>query len=422
MKKRIIALLATVAMTVILAGCGKEPEIIPAETVNKSIEEELAEAMAEDEAVEEAETVREDPTDLLSGKYYVLIEMKDYDSIVVELDADAAPITVTNFMNLVNEGFYDGLTFHRIISGFMMQGGDPLGTGMGGADKEITGEFYANGIPNDISHVRGTISMARSQDPNSASSQFFIVHEDSDFLDGQYAAFGHVLSGMETVDAICENTPVLDNNGTVAPENQPVITKIYDMTAEYSFDMSDEFIPSNDMEVNVGKSEFESYDEIISCLSEGMGYAYVKVMGSKDDILLITCEGTYDYGDGVRAAIEAYPYLLNGEGKYSCGSVLVSDGTAYPIAVNDKGMIFSGGNHEIEVSVLTSDTDTPAIMNLAYLYESFDENGNATYGGFVRDTNEVMVDGKDIEPDDGETMAEYYRMFDEAEVVNFTVI
>ena len=164
--------------------------------------------------------------DLLSGLHYAEIEVEDYGTISLELDADTAPITVTNFVNLAKDGFYDGLTFHRIIDGFMIQGGDPLGNGTGGSDETIKGEFSDNGVENDISHVRGTISMARSSDPDSASSQFFIVHQDSAYLDGQYAAFGHVTDGMDVVDAICADTPVQDGNGTVAADNQPVITSI----------------------------------------------------------------------------------------------------------------------------------------------------------------------------------------------------
>ena len=161
-----------------------------------------------------------------TGKHHAKIVVKNYGTIALELDADVAPITVENFANLVNEGFYNGLTFHRIISGFMIQGGDPLGNGTGGSSKTIKGEFASNGVKNSISHVRGTISMARSSMPNSASSQFFIVHKDSTFLDGQYAAFGTVTSGMDVVDKICADTAVEDDNGTVEKNNQPVIEKI----------------------------------------------------------------------------------------------------------------------------------------------------------------------------------------------------
>mgnify|MGYP000980621346 FL=1 len=163
---------------------------------------------------------------MLSGKINTEINIKDYGVIKLELDADSAPITVTNFVNLVNDKFYDGLTFHRIIDGFMIQGGDPLGNGTGGSDKTIKGEFKNNGVENNISHTRGTISMARSQANDSASSQFFIVQSDSTFLDGSYAGFGHVTSGMEIVDKICKDTKTEDDNGTVEKENQPVIESI----------------------------------------------------------------------------------------------------------------------------------------------------------------------------------------------------
>ena len=164
--------------------------------------------------------------DLLTGKYNVEINVKDYGVIKLELDADTAPITVTNFIKLVNDGFYDGLTFHRIINGFMIQGGDPLGNGTGGSDETIKGEFKSNGVENNISHIRGVISMARSSSNDSASSQFFIVHKDSTFLDGEYAAFGHVTEGMEVVDKIAESVKTEDDNGTVLKENQPTIESI----------------------------------------------------------------------------------------------------------------------------------------------------------------------------------------------------
>ena len=132
----------------------------------------------------------------------VQIEMMDGGIIKLELDSSAAPITVENFLTLAKDGFYDGLIFHRVIKDFMIQGGDPTGTGMGGSEKSIKGEFAMNGVQNPISHVRGVISMARSNNPNSASSQFFIVHKDSKFLDGSYAAFGKVVEGMDVVDRI----------------------------------------------------------------------------------------------------------------------------------------------------------------------------------------------------------------------------
>ncbi len=160
------------------------------------------------------------------GTHHATIEVQDYGTIELELDGDTAPITVQNFMDLAESGFYDGLTFHRIIDGFMIQGGDPLGNGTGGSDETIKGEFSSNGVENDISHVRGVISMARSTDPDSASSQFFIVQSDSTYLDGSYAAFGKVTSGMEIVDAICEDANPTDDNGTIPASEQPVITKI----------------------------------------------------------------------------------------------------------------------------------------------------------------------------------------------------
>ncbi len=158
--------------------------------------------------------------------HHVTIEVKSYGTIFVELDGVNAPISTDNFISLAKSGFYDGLTFHRIISGFMIQGGDPNGNGSGGSGSTIKGEFSLNGVKNPLSHTRGAISMARSKDYNSASSQFFIVHKDNPGLDGQYAVFGYVTEGMDIVDKICENTPVVDNNGTVEKEDQPVITSI----------------------------------------------------------------------------------------------------------------------------------------------------------------------------------------------------
>jgi peptidyl-prolyl cis-trans isomerase B (cyclophilin B) len=165
--------------------------------------------------------------ELLEGKHDVVIKVKNYGIIEMELDADVAPITVTNFINLVEDKFYDGLTFHRIMDGFMIQGGDPNANGTGGNVHTIKGEFSSNGVENSISHVRGVVSMARNGvDNNSASSQFFIVHQDSTFLDGNYAGFGHVTKGMDVVDKIVENAHPTDDNGTIPKDEQPVITSI----------------------------------------------------------------------------------------------------------------------------------------------------------------------------------------------------
>ena len=197
--KKIFCVLTAVLLMLTAAGCGNSQpsESIPAEAF----------------------------TPVTEGNE-VVITVKDYGTIELELDREAAPITVDNFVRLVQDGFYDGLTFHRIISGFMIQGGDPLGNGTGGSDTTLKGVFKNNGVENPLSHTRGAISMARSSMMDSASSQFFIVHEDSTFLDGDYAAFGYVTQGMEVVDAICENTPVQDRNGTVSGGDQPVIESI----------------------------------------------------------------------------------------------------------------------------------------------------------------------------------------------------
>ena len=221
MKKITVWLLTLAFAATMLAGCGSKTDTTE---TTETTEATSAADETSDGAADTADTSENE--ELLTGLHHVTIDVQDYGTISLELDADTAPISVTNFINLANEGFYDGLTFHRIISGFMIQGGDPNGNGTGVSEKTIKGEFSANGVENDISHVRGVISMARANDPDSGSSQFFIVHEDSTFLDGQYAAFGHVTDGMDVVDAICEAVPVQDNNGTVAAADQPVITAV----------------------------------------------------------------------------------------------------------------------------------------------------------------------------------------------------
>lgn len=161
-------------------------------------------------------------TDSLSGKHHVEMNIKGYGKIALELDADESPLTVTNFVNLCNDGFYNGLTFHRFVDGFVLQGGDPDGNGTGGSEKEIKGEFSSNGVNNTISHTRGVISMARSSDPDSASSQFFICLSDNytHVLDGEYAAFGKVTQGMDVIDKVCAD---LTESDRIPTDKQPVI-------------------------------------------------------------------------------------------------------------------------------------------------------------------------------------------------------
>lgn len=238
MKSRVLAAVFAVVLTAgTLTGCGstktadtaktedtKEETSSDKEVTQEPVSEEEAEADGFSDGTDGETTL--DTSKELTGIHHTGIAIKDYGSIEVELDADTAPITVTNFVKLAQDGFYDGLTFWRIIDGFMMQGGDPKGDGTGGADETIKGEFSSNGVKNDISHVRGTISMARSSDPDSASSQFFIVQSDSTFLDGDYAAFGHVTEGMDVVDQICKDAKPTDDNGTIKADEQPVIESI----------------------------------------------------------------------------------------------------------------------------------------------------------------------------------------------------
>lgn len=254
MKQKLLAVFMLAAVSAsVLAGCGEADntqkkedavqEDAAASEGDTAVSDKDAEDAASEEDAEEAgftdgeELEADADTDAsegsvldvskeLTGLHHAEIEIKDYGTIELELDADTAPVTVTNFVKLAQEGFYDGLTFHRIMDGFMMQGGDPMGTGTGGSDENIKGEFSSNGVENDISHTRGVISMARANDPDSASSQFFIVQSDSDFLDGEYAGFGQVTSGMEIVDQICKDAKPTDDNGTIPAEEQPVMTSV----------------------------------------------------------------------------------------------------------------------------------------------------------------------------------------------------
>lgn len=215
MSRRSFLLSSLGVATLCLAGCGA-----------KGASDSSASSSAATSASASGSCVTSASGTYASGTHHATIEVEGYGTIKLELDADVAPVTVANFAKLAGDGFYNGLTFHRIISGFMVQGGDPNGNGTGGSSEKIVGEFSENGHPNSISHVRGTISMARSQAYNSASSQFFIMQADTPSLDGQYAAFGHVTEGMDVVDAMCEAARPTDNNGTIAVADQPRISSI----------------------------------------------------------------------------------------------------------------------------------------------------------------------------------------------------
>ena len=217
MKRLISIILMAALLSLCLTGCGDTRENANKSTAKTTKKESFAEK-------KDAGTSN---SQYLTGKHHAEIEIAEYGKLELELDADIAPITVTNFVNLAKKGFYNGLSFHRIMSGFMIQGGDPNGDGTGGSEETIKGEFKSNGVENTLSHKRGVISMARTQnDPDSASSQFFIVQADSDFLDGDYAAFGKVTAGMDIVDKICQSVQPIDNNGTVSADQQPKITSI----------------------------------------------------------------------------------------------------------------------------------------------------------------------------------------------------
>jgi peptidyl-prolyl cis-trans isomerase B (cyclophilin B) len=209
--KKILCLVLTIAAVLCMSACGDEKKEL--EPVNRP-------------EVTIPATVEE-----VKGKYMVEISVVDYGKIRVELDGDVAPITVHNFLHLANSGFYDGLTFHRIIKNFMIQGGDPNGDGTGGSDVKIKGEFKSNGVDNPLKHTRGAISMARTSIKDSATSQFFIVHQDSDHLDGNYACFGYVTEGMDVVDAIATGVRS-GSNGAVSKNNQPVIHYIIVLPTE----------------------------------------------------------------------------------------------------------------------------------------------------------------------------------------------
>ena len=190
--KALYFMMSILALAILLVGCGKATEEEPAETTTETPKEEPKE-----QAVDYSADVKENPI--------VTITMENDEQIVLELEPTVAPNSVANFISLIEDGYYDGLIFHRVIPGFMIQGGDSSGDGTGGPGYSIDGEFSSNGFENNMKHERGVLSMARAQDPNSAGSQFFIMTDETASLDGEYAAFGKVIEGMETVDAIVAN-------------------------------------------------------------------------------------------------------------------------------------------------------------------------------------------------------------------------
>lgn len=228
MNNKVLILLIIIVAIIVIAAIGSTIGILSQKNGKNETESTYTTSMKTNTInnISNNNIIKEEKNMDSNANHHVTIVIKDYGTIKLELYPDKAPITVANFEKLVNEGFYNGLTFHRIMNGFMIQGGDPEGTGFGGSSETIKGEFKANGVDNNISHIRGVISMARSNNFNSASSQFFIVQKNSTFLDGQYAGFGRVTEGIEIVDKICKDTPVVDDNGTVLKNNQPIIEKI----------------------------------------------------------------------------------------------------------------------------------------------------------------------------------------------------
>lgn len=229
--KKLWYVLMALTLGLMLTACGgNKNEVASEETYEDEYydDEDYYEDYVEEDYYEDVEEIYEGMGGEDMDKLTAVIKVKNYGEIEIELLPEYAPITVANFQKLVSEEFYDGLTFHRIMKNFMIQGGDPEGNGTGGSGTNIKGEFISNGVDNTLSHKRGVVSMARSSFPNSASSQFFICDADDDFLDGQYAAFGRVTKGMDIVDKIADEISPLatDTNGSINEEDQPVIESI----------------------------------------------------------------------------------------------------------------------------------------------------------------------------------------------------
>ncbi len=280
MKKIWMLCLLTVTSLFLLAGCSKKenPNNTPDSTQTDSTQTDNT----------QNSNPNYDSENYLTGTHYAIIDVKGYGEISIALSADLAPATVTNFVNLVKEGFYDGLTFHRVIDGFMIQGGDPKANGTGGSKYTVPGEFADNGFEgNTLTHVRGTISMARSDKYDSASSQFFIMHEDRPDLDNSYAAFGSTIFGFEVIDAICKYTPVTDDNGTVTAENQPVITSIRMVEKTEAFKENEEARPDATASIVFTEiSDAANIEVAASLVADENGKTYY--ISSSEDLLSLS--------------------------------------------------------------------------------------------------------------------------------------
>lgn len=226
MKKLIKILSLVLVMTFVFCGC-TNATTTSGTTTSPAGENDYVFSDEKNSAAAETTTEETEKNSAsVSSGTKVKFTMKKGGDFIIELYPQYAPETVANFVKLVEEGFYDGLTFHRVVDGFMAQGGDPMGTGMGGSDEEIYGEFADNGFAqNTLSHQRGVISMARSSNPDSASSQFFICYDDASFLDGSYAAFGKVIEGMEVVDSFLEGKRVYGSDGALSKPVDPIVIK-----------------------------------------------------------------------------------------------------------------------------------------------------------------------------------------------------
>ncbi len=306
-------------------------------------------------------------TEVESPTHYAIIDIADYGQITVALDGNSAPETVENFVTLAEEGFYDGLTFHRIIEGFMMQGGDPDADGTGGNTDEdgneinIIGEFYYNGYDNYLSHVRGAISMARATDYDSASSQFFIVHEDStDSLDMLYAAFGYVIEGMDVVDAVCEAAEPTDDNGTIEYENQPVITTITIYTPEeYEQLLADSSPDAEVVAIDAKIAEVTAMNEgVISLTVYGLteSSAEYQIFDLKD-VDLTNYEATEETEEYTIDSSTVIYKVLDG---------VLTESDSSEIVVGDMLVIDDGADEGVTIVIYHAETDTD------------NENGNGT--------------------------------------------